>query len=150
MPTKRLFLAAIIMGLTILAAIPRQSDARNVEPVRARLTNLTSASAGSDCCTPEPVCCPKPCITYRHHGPKLCCGCCEPGVDTALTVKNPCTGCETEITFCKPACCTGEPTVCPGTGLFGRDVIEYEWCCGYRVRVAFKHCGDLLVTTWGR
>jgi hypothetical protein len=97
-----------------------------------------------------PACCPKPCITYHHHGPKLCCDCCKPPVETTLKVKPPCSDCEIDVVVCVPGCCTGEPTVCQGTGFLGRPIIEYEWCCGYRVRVAFKHCGDVLVNTWGR
>jgi hypothetical protein len=110
----------------------------------------TCAKPEPSCCTPEPACCPEPCVTYRHRGPKLCCGSCKPGTPLTLKVKNPCTGCETDIEVCLPACCEGEPKVCEGTGFLCRDTVEYEWCCGYSVRVAFKHCGDVLVTTWGR
>jgi len=67
-----------------------------------------------------------------------------------MVVKDPCTGCETEIEVCLPACCKGEPTKCCGVGFLGRDVVTYEWCCGFSVRVAFTRCGDLIVTTWGR
>jgi hypothetical protein len=80
----------------------------------------------------------------------LCCGCCDPPVQTILKVKDPCTCCEVEVPVCLPACCKGEPTVCCGVGFLGRDVVAYEWCCGFSVRVAFKHSGDLIVTTWGR
>jgi hypothetical protein len=128
------------------AAQPAPSDAASAQPAPA---TVATASA-SGCCTPEPVCCPTPCIAYRHCGPKLCCGDCRPGTDLVLKVKNPCTGCESDVTVCLPACCTGDPTLCEGTGFLGRNVLVYEWCCGYSVRVAFKHCGDILVTTWGR
>src|SRR5690606_22402987 len=101
-------------------------------------------------CAPEPACCPEPCIKYHHRGPKLCCGNCEAPKEIVLKVKNPCTGCETDVPVCMPACCEGEPKVCEGSGFLGRDIIEYEWCCGFSVRVAFKRCGDLVVTTWGR
>ena len=57
---------------------------------------------------------------------------------------------DVDVAVCLPACCKGEPKVCAGTGIFGRDVVEYRWCCGYSVKVAFKHSGDLIVTTWGR
>lgn len=138
---------ALISAVSIFASA---ADARSDVPaVKADLVSLTAANLG-DCCTPQTVCCPKPCITYRHRGPKLCCGC-EPSVQTVLAVKDPCTGCEVEVPVCLPACCKGEPKVCCGVGLLGRDVVDYEWCCGFSVRVAFKkHSGDLIVTTWGR
>ena len=147
---QRTVFAALSMGAFLVIAQTQPAEARtNPEPVAVRLVSLATANLG-DCCAPQPACCQKPCITYRHRGPKLCCGCCQPPVPTVLSVKNPCTCCEIEVPVCLPACCTGEPKVCRGTGLFGRDVVEYEWCCGFSVRVAFKHCGDLIVTTWGR
>ncbi|HEV3137788.1 MAG TPA: hypothetical protein VGZ26_07780 [Pirellulales bacterium] len=149
MLTKRVLLAAAGVGALVILAQGQRAEARiKAEPVEGQLMILSSAQA-PDCCAPRPVCCP-PCITYRHRGPKLCCGCCEPGTPTVLSVKNPCTGCPVEVSVCLPACCTGEPKVCCGTGFLCRDVVDYEWCCGYSVRVAFKHCGDVLVTTWGR
>ena len=98
---------------------------------------------------PSQPCCPPPCITYHRKGPKLCCGC-DPPIKTVLRLKNPCSCCEVEVPICMPACCKGEPTVCWTTGLFCRNVAIYEWCCGFRVRISFKHCGDLIVHTWGR
>jgi hypothetical protein len=136
-------LATVAVSWTSIA------DARAIaEPVTGRVESASTVQTG-DGCPPQAVCCPKPCITYRHRGPKLCCGC-EPGVPTVLLVKDPCTCCEVEVPVCLPACCQGEPTVCSGVGFLGRDIVDYEWCCGFSVRVVFKHSGDLLVTTWGR
>jgi hypothetical protein len=150
MLTQRGLLAALSLGACMILAQAQQAEARiKAEPIEGQLMILSSAQA-PDCCAPQPICCPTPCITYRHRGPKLCCGCCQPGVPTVLAVKNPCTGCPVEVSVCLPACCTGEPKVCCGTGFLCRDVVEYEWCCGYSVRVAFMHCGNVLVTTWGR
>jgi hypothetical protein len=150
MLTKRMVFSALALGAFLVLAQSQQAVARTTAGlVSARLASLASANLG-DCCAPQPVCCPKPCITYHHRGPKLCCGCCQPPVPTVLSVKNPCTCCPVDVSVCLPACCTGDPKVCCGTGLLGRDVVEYEWCCGFSVRVAFKHCGDLVVTTWGR
>jgi hypothetical protein len=144
--TKRVLLAAVCLGGLLVLSQAKQADARlKAEPVTA--PPATPAIAQSpDCCAP--VCCP-PCIIYRHRGPKLSCGC-EPGTPTVLAVTNPCTGCPVDVSVCLPACCSGEPKVCCGPGFLGRDVVEYEWCCGYSVRVAFRHHGDVLVTTWGR
>ena len=146
---RRLVLAAMTVaawGLLVLAPAHAATDRKEVS---AQPVSLTKSNLG-DCCTPEP-CCRKPCVTYRHRGPKLCCDCCcTPGTPTTLTVKDPCTGCETEIQVCLPGCCKGDPTTCCGSGFLGRPTVEYEWCCGYSVRVAFTRCGDLIVTTWGR
>jgi hypothetical protein len=147
MPTKRLFWAAVTLGALILL-VPGQADGRTAARRDAnQLTSLTAAK-GEDCCAPKADCCPKPCIVYRSCGPKLCCDC-KPPKEITLKVKNPCTGCEVDVPLCLPACCEGEPTVCCGKGIFCRDTVEYEWCCGFRAKVVFRHCGDLLVKTWG-
>ena len=139
-----------VIGLVIMAGVQFNAPAAlaGIAPQQARLSSLAKRT-GADC-APEAACCPKPCITYRHRGPKLCCGNCEPPVETILKVKDPCTCCEVDVPVCLPACCTGEPKVCSGVGIFGRDVVEYQWCCGYSVKVAFKRSGDMIVTTWGR
>src|SRR4051812_21371590 len=140
----------VFSSLAILFAVAMATvaEAKGRAASDQALLASTSASQQGDCCA-QPVCCPKPCITYRHRGPKLCCGC-EPSIETVLKVKDPCTGCEVDVCVCLPACCQGEPKICAGTGFLGRDVVEYEWCCGFDVRVAFKRNGDLIVTTWGR
>lgn len=142
----------VAASLAVVAFILTQAaEARtNTDTAKVRLASLSTVKSG-DCCAPQPVCCPKPCIIYHHRGPKLCCGSCDAPVETILKVKDPCTGCEVEVPVCLPACCKGEPTVCCGVGFLGRDIVDYEWCCGFSVRVAFKkHSGDLIVTTWGR
>ena len=154
----RMTAGALILAVGVTAAQATQATAPT-SPWGAADPRSTVQLASLDRATleelpcPEPVspqpCCPKPCITYHHKGPKLCCGC-DPPIETVLTLKSPCTGCEIEVPICMPACCKGEPTMCWTTGVFCRDVAIYEWCCGFRVRVTFKHCGDLLVTTWGR
>jgi hypothetical protein len=97
---------------------------------------------------PVTGCCPQPCIIYRHHGPKLCCGC-EPPIPTLLTVNNPCTGCPVDVSVCLPVCCTGAPSVGCHKGLLGRSVVTYDWCCGFRVTVRFLHNGKVIVATHG-
>ena len=148
MSTVRSLLAAVVLGALFLAVDAANASARPSQPlVPTELTSLTAKKLGADCGA-EP-CCPKPCITYRHRGPKLCCTC-EAPTKTVLKLKDPCTCCEVEVPVCLPACCKGEPTICWTSGAFCRDVAIYEWCCGFSVRVTFKHCGDLIVTTWGR
>ncbi|PQO41544.1 hypothetical protein [Blastopirellula marina] len=106
------------------------------------------------CCAPEPVSCCEPCtppcIKYRDHHrlcKKVCCTC-EPPVKMVLVVEKPCTECAFEVPVCVPACCTGAPTVCAHPGILGRKVVEYEWCCGFRVKMVFTHCGDLIVHSY--
>jgi hypothetical protein len=148
MSKERVFLVALGFAALALLAQAAPAEARLIaKSERTSLATATTASLG-DCCAPKPTCCPEPCIVYRHCGPKLCCGC-DPPKEITLKVKNPCTGCEVDVPVCLPACCEGEPTVCCGTGLFCRDVVDFEWCCGFRVKVVFRHCGDLLVKTWG-
>lgn len=147
---NRCITATLLAGVVLVFASAETAFARRTKPAEARLASLTKTTGEPGCCAPEPVCCPKPCIKYRHCGPKLCCGPCKPPKPIVLAVKDPCTGCEVEVPVCLPACCEGEPTVCCGKGFLCRDIVEYEWCCGYYVRVAFKRCGDLVVTTHGR
>lgn len=98
------------------------------------------------------ICCEKPCIVYRHHGRcrKACCTC-DPPIQTVLLVKNPadCRCCYVEVPVCIPACCTQPPCVDSRCGLFGRGIVDYEYCCGFRIRVIFRRCGDVVVHYFG-
>jgi hypothetical protein len=127
---------------------PRFIDSENAALASAGVpVSLTSAMYDPSCCAPVPVCCPQPCITYQHRGlcKVKCCGC-EPPVKTVLNVTNPCTCCPVAIPVCLPSCCTGCPDVNARGALFGDGVVSYNWCCGVRVTVRFKHCGDVVVT----
>ncbi len=67
-------------------------------------------------------------------------------VQLVMVTQNPSDGCLYEIPMCIPACCTGEPTVSSGRGIFGRGVVEYCWPCGFRAEVKFRHLlGDVKV-----
>ena len=96
-------------------------------------------------------CCPPPCITYHHHPTlrKICRSCCDP-INVVLVVTDPVCCKTVEVPICLPACCDDVPRVCPRRGLLGRGVVEYEWCCGYRVKVVFRKCGDIAVHSYGR
>jgi hypothetical protein len=97
------------------------------------------------------TCCPQPCIIYRHHGHhrRTCCDCCTPPIETVLTATNPCTCCPVAIPVCVPGCCTCAPTVSCHDGLLCAGVVHYDWSCGYRVTVRFKHNGDVVVVSRG-
>lgn len=139
--TASLVAAALVLVVGCLAASP--ADAAT--PVQLSSFRLALA----DGCCPEP-CCPEPCIRYRTRGCHRCCDPCAPSIQTCLKVTNPCTGCTTEVPVCLPACCQGEPEVCCTKGIFCRDVVWYDWCCGFSVKVTFQRCGDILVTYVGR
>jgi hypothetical protein len=67
-------------------------------------------------------------------------------VDLVMVAQNPADGCLYEIPLCVPACCTGEPTVVEGRGIFGRGVVEYCWPCGFTATVKFRHIlGDVKI-----
>ena len=105
MTSRRVVFASLSFAI-VAFVLASAAEARLTPPAPVQPASLTT-NLGGDCCAPKPACCPKPCITYRHRGPKLCCGC-EPPVKTAMVVKDPCTGCETEIEVCLPACCKGD------------------------------------------
>ena len=98
-----------------------------------------------------PACC-APCIDYRYKRrcKKTCCGC-EPPISAVLNVPVPksCGGC-IDVPVCIPGCCVDVPTVKCKKKLFKDGVVVYEWCCGYKLTVAFKKSGDLLVTYYGK
>ena len=67
-------------------------------------------------------------------------------VELVMVTQDPSDGCCYEIPLCIPACCTGDPKVSSGRGIFGRGVVEYCWACGFRAKVKFRHTlGDVRV-----
>jgi len=60
-------------------------------------------------------------------------------VNITMVTQDPSDGCYYEIPMCIPACCTGEPRVSGGRGIFGRGIVEYCWPCGFSVKVKFRH-----------
>jgi hypothetical protein len=67
-------------------------------------------------------------------------------IHMVMVTQDPADGCFYEIPLCIPACCTGEPAMSGGMGIFGRGVVEYCWPCGFRAIVKFRHVlGDVRV-----
>ena len=66
-----------------------------------------------------------------------------------MKVADPCC-CKTcyDIPICLPACCKGEPCVTDRCGALCKGVVVYKWCCGYKVKVVIKKCGDIVVTSY--
>ncbi len=103
----------------------------------------------SGCCADVPKCCYDPCISYNYRGcRKACCGC-DPPVKAVLKVKDPSNCCYIDVPVCLPACVKGEPCVTSRCGLFGRGVVEYNWGCGFKIRMVITKCGDVRVTYFG-
>jgi hypothetical protein len=161
--TLQLALYCTLAGLVLAVIGPAEAQAGRLAAARAARTAaiqtaaVKTAAANSAAartiadpsgCAPAPSCYPTPCITYRHLGPRLCCGC-DPAVPTVLNVVDPCTCCPVAISVCLPGCCTGTPTVCSRPGLFAASVVTYDWCCGYSVTIRFKRCGEVVVVTRG-
>jgi len=142
--------AASLADAGIFRNLPLNRDAANRDAAVAATPVSLKTSTDPSCCAPvpPPVCCPTPCITYRHlFRPIACCGCPEP-VKMVLSVKNPCSCncCEVPVPVCLPGCCTGEPKVSCFHGLFACGCVQYDWCCGVSVVVKFKRSGELIVT----
>ena len=145
MKTNWILLSLMLCAVSLLA-IPATADAADGGQEKA-----AEASEAKPCESEEKAaCCPEPCITYRQRGRcrKVCCGC-EPPVKTTLKVADPCC-CKTcyDIPICLPACCKGEPCVTDRCGVCCKGVVVYKWCCGYKVKVVIKKCGDIVVTSY--
>lgn len=129
--------------------------------VFAGLLFASSANAASLAANaPEELkaCCYEPCFTYRNHKfltrnvCKCRCECeckCEPPVKAVLTVIDPRCCCTVDVPVCIPACCEGEPKICGRCTAFGHAVVEYKWCCGYRIKMVFGKCGAVNVHYYG-
>ena len=145
MKTNWILLSLMLCAISLLAIPATAADADGGQEKAAE------ASEAKPCESEEKAaCCPEPCITYRQRGRcrKVCCGC-EPPVKTTLKVADPCC-CKTcyDIPICLPACCKGEPCVTDRCGVCCKGVVVYKWCCGYKVKVVIKKCGDIVVTSY--
>jgi hypothetical protein len=140
-----------VLAVAILPSLASAKKARSAEPEELPLNHATVIVGTDPALQLSPalaLCCPQPCITYKHHGRSKCC---LPRIETVLAVKDPCAcGCFIEVPLCIPGCCTTAPEMCCKTGLFGRQIVEYKWCCGYRVKIIFDRHGDLIVHTFAR
>ncbi|HVA49469.1 MAG TPA: hypothetical protein VNH11_24090 [Pirellulales bacterium] len=137
--------AAAAATLPPPAAMPYTAQPVSLQPAAPVEPMVPAAGPVAGC----GMCCPQPCLIYRHRGHhRVCCGCAPP-VETVLTATNPCTCCPVAIPVCLPGCCNCPPTVSCHSGLFCAGVVEYDWSCGYRVTVRFKHNGEVVVVSRG-
>jgi hypothetical protein len=67
-------------------------------------------------------------------------------INIVVLTKDPAEGCYYQIPLTVPACCVGEPSVSAGRGLLGRGLVAYEWPCGFKAKIKFRHIiGDVKV-----
>jgi hypothetical protein len=143
----QLFTAAAAIALVSFAA--DSASARGT----VRMTKISPAACcpptGCVAAMPTTICQTPRCIDYRHHRARRCRF--DPCHTTQVVLQVPdyCCCCLVEVPVCVPACCTEAPSICSHKGLFGRDVVEYSWCCGYSIKVVFDRCGDVTVHYYG-
>jgi len=129
--------AVLVMTMFGSAAEARISRGQAIQP-----------AAAVKVATCEPVkCCPRD-ICYAHHRGCGCYDSCK-RMDVILQVKDPCACCVVEVPVCIPACCTTPPTVCCYKGFLRRQVVEYSWACGFKLKVVFDRHGDIAVHYYG-
>lgn len=146
----RVFVPAVLLVLTFSLAAEARVARRAAQPAPPTqpLAAARVAPAGVVAAHRAPaICCPRN-ICYRHHPG---CGCYDPcrKMDMILQVKDPCACCLVEVPVCIPACCTTSPTVCNYKGFLRRQVVEYSWACGFKLKVVFDRCGDITVHYYG-
>ncbi|MDG2408259.1 MAG: hypothetical protein P8M53_04535 [Pirellulales bacterium] len=149
MKTNWMLLPLMLFAVSLFA-VSSIADAADGGQEKSASAAAEKAPEAKECEEEKAACCPAPCITYRQRGRcrKVCCGC-DPPVKTTLKVADPCC-CKTcyDIPICLPACCKGEPCVTDRCGALCKGVVVYKWCCGYKVKVVIKKCGDIVVTSY--
>jgi hypothetical protein len=139
-------------GLLVSTSVAR-ADVEEAATAAVGQAEVSPSDAPTTGCASLPPCCAKPCIRYRHHRLRRsgCCYDCRPPVNVILELTDPCCCCAEPVAVpvCLPACCEGVPTVCERCGLLGRGVVNYRWCCGYRVKIVFHRDGDITVHCYG-
>ena len=139
------WLAKTLVGTVALVVVMATA---NVTMAKSASTEVKASGAGCEP-APMPVCKEPRCINYCSHRSR--CGCFDPCKVNKIVLQVPdhCCCCLIEVPVCVPACCTDAPSVCSHCGIFGRQVIEYSWCCGYYVKVVIDRCGNVTVQTFG-
>lgn len=122
--------------------------------VSAGQATAANKSLEPSCCAPEPPtpCCYDPCFHYKTHKlfVKKACPCdCGPQVEAILQVVDPRCNCFVDVPVCLPSCCTDMPKIDSRCGMFHRGIVEYEWCCGFKIKMVFKHGGNVDVHYYG-
>ena len=117
-------------------------------------TSEAASRLEPDCRGPEPPvpCCYDPCFRYKNHRllARKACPCdCGPPAEMILQAVDPRFNCFVDVPICIPVCCIDMPKVDSRRGIFNRGIVEYEWCCGFRVKLVFKQGGNVDVHYYG-
>lgn len=139
----------LIPPLAFVAAVTIAFCVTFATPATASANSAAAKSAGGACCVPTELCKEPRCIAYKSHRFLRCKWDRCHTQQVVLQVPDYCSCCLVEVPVCIPACCSGAPTVCAHDGCFGRDVVEYSWCCGYHLKVVFDRCGNVVVHSYG-
>jgi hypothetical protein len=126
----------IVAGMLMLSGMAAAAGPYQ-GPIQGPIQAPTKAMA-----TALPICCDRD-VAYRHHHPRT--EPCGARHEAVLLVKDPCACCLVQVPVCLPCCCQGEPEVCSHKGVLCRDVTEFTWCSGYRVRVVIDRHGCVVV-----
>ena len=94
--------------------------------------------------------CRAECVEYKYHrhGSKCKFDRCNMK-EVVVIVKDPCTCCCVEVPVCVPCCCNEMCTTNCHCGLFGREITEYCWDCGFRMEIVATKHGDFVVHYYG-
>ena len=148
MSALRLFPLALLCALALPVAAQAAEPVASDSPSDARV----APQPVPEVCAPAVDCCPQPSIRYVAHRRcrRTCCCRGRPPVETVLRVQDPrCCSRVVEVPLCLPGCCEGAPCVTSRRGLLCRGVSTYTWCRGFKVRVVFRHGGEIVVHTYG-
>lgn len=138
---RMLVMAAVVVSMgSVMSSEASANSIAKIEPT---------------CCgpvAPEP-CCYTPCISYKTHRlfTKKACPCdCAPPVEMILQVVDPRCNCYVDVPVCVPACCVDMmPEVDSRCAIFKRGIVEYTWCCGYKIKVVFAGHDKVNVHYYG-
>src|SRR5687768_12724343 len=121
----------------LLASADVASARGTVRAARVATVEVCQPAVCAPVCVPTEICKTPRCIDYRHHRFLRCkfdpCSTNQ----VVLQVPDYCCCCLVEVPVCVPCCCEGAPSICTHKGIFGRSVVEYNWCCGYSLKVVF-------------
>lgn len=151
MQIPRLILSTALASGLLICLAGRSDAGSKADEALIPASNPMAPACDAKCAPPVTKCCNAPCIDYRYRRPcrKVCCECAPPQKLT-LCVPDPCCcNSSVKVPVCVPSCCKGKPCVSDRCGLLGRGVVTYQWCCGYKLTVTFKKCGDVTVTYFG-
>ncbi len=94
--------------------------------------------------------CRAECVVYKYHrhGSKCKFDRCDMK-EVVVMIKDPCSKCCLEVPVCVPCCCNQICTTNVDCGIFGREITEYCWDCGFRMEIIATKHGEFIVHYYG-